>query len=134
MWGLWRTKLHWGRFSPSTSVSPANSHSTDCFTRIIVYRPGGLRIKWIQSRVTPKELPLCFEGLILCRKMITVYSENNAKHTNTPRGQEAESVNVKQVVHSKQYPLKGESAQPPWSVINTAVTSTDQAVKRRTRN
>jgi hypothetical protein len=26
--------------------------------------------------------------------MIAVYSENNAKHTNTPCGQEAESVNV----------------------------------------
>jgi hypothetical protein len=23
MWGLWWTKRHWGRFSPSTSVSPA---------------------------------------------------------------------------------------------------------------
>jgi hypothetical protein len=28
MWDLWWTKWHWGRFSPSTSVSPANSHST----------------------------------------------------------------------------------------------------------
>jgi hypothetical protein len=27
MWDLWWTKWHWGRFSPSTSVSPANSHS-----------------------------------------------------------------------------------------------------------
>jgi hypothetical protein len=26
MWGLWWTKRHWGRFSPSTSVSPANHH------------------------------------------------------------------------------------------------------------
>jgi hypothetical protein len=32
-------KWHWGRFSPSTSVSPANSHSTDCSTSII-YHPG----------------------------------------------------------------------------------------------
>jgi hypothetical protein len=25
MWDLWWTKLHWGRFSPSTSVYPANA-------------------------------------------------------------------------------------------------------------
>jgi hypothetical protein len=36
MWGLWWTKRHWGRFSPSTSVSPAN-HSTD-FSIIIITR------------------------------------------------------------------------------------------------
>jgi hypothetical protein len=29
MWGLWWTKRHWGRFPPSTSVSPANHHSTN---------------------------------------------------------------------------------------------------------
>jgi hypothetical protein len=28
------TKWHWGRFSSSTSVSLANSHSTDCSTLI----------------------------------------------------------------------------------------------------
>jgi hypothetical protein len=39
MWDLWRTNWHWGKFSPSTSVSPANSHSTDCST-LIIYRPG----------------------------------------------------------------------------------------------
>jgi hypothetical protein len=38
MWDFWWTKWHWGRFSPSTSVSPANSHSTDCPT--LIYRPG----------------------------------------------------------------------------------------------
>jgi hypothetical protein len=36
MWGFWWTKWHWGRFSPSTSVSPAN-HSTD-FSSIILTR------------------------------------------------------------------------------------------------
>jgi hypothetical protein len=36
MWGLWWTRLHWGRFSSSTSVSPAN-HSTD-FSIIIITR------------------------------------------------------------------------------------------------
>jgi hypothetical protein len=40
MWNLWSTKWHCGRFCPSTSVSPANSHSTDCSTLIIIYHPG----------------------------------------------------------------------------------------------
>jgi hypothetical protein len=43
MWDLWWTKWHWGRFSPSTSVSPANSYFTDCATFIIIiiiYHPG----------------------------------------------------------------------------------------------
>jgi hypothetical protein len=31
-------KWHWGRFSPSTSVSPANSHSTEC--SIFIYHEG----------------------------------------------------------------------------------------------
>jgi hypothetical protein len=34
MWGLWWTKRHWGTFSQSTSVSPAN-HSTN-FSLIII--------------------------------------------------------------------------------------------------
>jgi hypothetical protein len=33
-------KVVLGGFSPSTSVSPANSLSTDCSTFIIVYHPG----------------------------------------------------------------------------------------------
>jgi hypothetical protein len=33
---LWWTKWHWDRFSPSTSVSPVNSHSTDCSATIII--------------------------------------------------------------------------------------------------
>jgi hypothetical protein len=39
MWDLRWTKWHWGRFSPSTSVSPANCHSTDCSTLIICRYP-----------------------------------------------------------------------------------------------
>jgi hypothetical protein len=39
MWDLWWTKWHWGRFSPGTSVSPANSHSTD-YSTIITYHLG----------------------------------------------------------------------------------------------
>jgi hypothetical protein len=44
-------QLRQGRFSPSTSVSPANSHSTDCSTLIIYHnRPGiGRSTKWTQS-------------------------------------------------------------------------------------
>jgi hypothetical protein len=33
MWDLW----HWGRFSPSTLVSPPNSHSNYCSTITIIY-------------------------------------------------------------------------------------------------
>jgi hypothetical protein len=45
-WDLWWTKRHWGRFSPSTSVSPAN-RSTDCFTLIIIHHQGQVqRAKW----------------------------------------------------------------------------------------
>jgi hypothetical protein len=32
MWDLWWTKWRWGRFSPSTSVSFANLHSTNFLT------------------------------------------------------------------------------------------------------
>jgi hypothetical protein len=36
MWGLCWAKWHWGTFSPSTSVSPANFHSTEYSTIIII--------------------------------------------------------------------------------------------------
>jgi hypothetical protein len=39
IWALWWTKWYGGRFSRSTSVSPANSHSTDRST-LIIYHPG----------------------------------------------------------------------------------------------
>jgi hypothetical protein len=39
MWDLWWIKRHWSRVSPSTSVSPANSHSTDC-SILIINHPG----------------------------------------------------------------------------------------------
>jgi hypothetical protein len=38
MWELWWSKWHWGTFFPSTSVSPANSHS-DYSTFIAIYPP-----------------------------------------------------------------------------------------------
>jgi hypothetical protein len=40
MWDLWSTKWRWGRFSPSTSISPANLRSTNCSTITILYYPG----------------------------------------------------------------------------------------------
>jgi hypothetical protein len=57
MWGLWWTKRHCGRFSPSTSVSPAN-HSTN-FSIIIITRGwhnrsiNGRSAKWTQLDSTP---------------------------------------------------------------------------------
>jgi hypothetical protein len=38
-WDLWWTKWHWGRFSPSTWVSSANPHSSNC-SIIIIYHLG----------------------------------------------------------------------------------------------
>jgi hypothetical protein len=40
MWVLWWTKWRWGWFSPSTSVSPANRHSTNYTTITIIYHLG----------------------------------------------------------------------------------------------
>jgi hypothetical protein len=40
MWDLWWTKWPWIKFSPSTSVSPANLHSTNFSTIAITYHPG----------------------------------------------------------------------------------------------
>jgi hypothetical protein len=50
MWDLWWTKWRWGRFSPSTSVSPANLHSTNFSTITITYHLGLLQqtSKWPQ--------------------------------------------------------------------------------------
>jgi hypothetical protein len=40
MWDLWWTKWRWGRFSPSTTGSPANLHTTNFSTITITYHPG----------------------------------------------------------------------------------------------
>jgi hypothetical protein len=56
--GLWWTKRHWGRFPPSTSVSPANHHSTN-FSIIIITRgwhnrpTGGRSAEWTQLDSNP---------------------------------------------------------------------------------
>jgi hypothetical protein len=60
-WDLLWTKWRWGRFSPSTSVSPANLHSTKfsiiTITRGRYNRPfSGRRSEWTQFGLHP---PLC---------------------------------------------------------------------------
>jgi hypothetical protein len=58
MWGLWWTKWHWGMFSPSTSISPANHHYTN-FSIIIITRGwhnrfvGGRSAEWTQIGLHP---------------------------------------------------------------------------------
>jgi hypothetical protein len=59
LWDLWWTKWHWGRFFfPSTSISPANHHSTK-FPILIITRGkfnrriGGRRAEWTQMDSTP---------------------------------------------------------------------------------
>jgi hypothetical protein len=61
MWDSWWKKWHRGTFSPSTSVSPAKSQSTDCST-LIIYHPGlvqwassGRSTKWTKSHPTPRK-------------------------------------------------------------------------------
>jgi hypothetical protein len=53
MWNFWWTKWYWVRFSPRTSVSPVNSHSTDCSTLVIIYHPG--LVQWV-SLTPPQEI------------------------------------------------------------------------------
>jgi hypothetical protein len=55
MWDLWWTNWRWGRFPPITSVSPTDSHSTDCFT-LIIYHPGLVQkiSYWIESQPTSR--------------------------------------------------------------------------------
>jgi hypothetical protein len=45
MWYFWWTKWHWGRFSPSTAVSPASSLSS---SRSTLHHPGLVKLahKW----------------------------------------------------------------------------------------
>jgi hypothetical protein len=60
--GVWWTKWYWGRISPSTSVSPANLHSTNCSTVTIIYHlwlvqevSSGHSTKWAQSHPTKEK-------------------------------------------------------------------------------
>jgi hypothetical protein len=51
---LWWTKWRWGGFSPSTSVSPANLHSTNCSTITLIYHLG--LVYWARSGRSTKGL------------------------------------------------------------------------------
>jgi hypothetical protein len=69
MWGLWWTKRHWGKFSPSISVPPAHHHSTNLsiivITRAWHNRPtDGCSAEWTQLESTPLlyQLKITFEG------------------------------------------------------------------------
>jgi hypothetical protein len=57
MWDLWWTKWRWGRFSPSTSVSPANLHFTNFSTITITYQPGLVQ-QASSGRSTKSKTPL----------------------------------------------------------------------------
>jgi hypothetical protein len=63
MWDLWWTERHWGTFSPSNSVSPANHHSTN-FSIIIITRGwhdgpiGGRSAEWTQLDSTAQYINL----------------------------------------------------------------------------
>jgi hypothetical protein len=65
MWVLWWTKRHWDWFSPSTSISLANHHSTN-FSIIIITRGWHNRpissgsAEWTQSASTPHYTNLKF--------------------------------------------------------------------------
>jgi hypothetical protein len=80
IWDLWLTKWHWGRFSPNTSVSPANSHSTNCST-LIIYHPWLITIGQLMAEVpsglsltphreTKKKSNLVTSHLRLCRLIV----------------------------------------------------------------
>jgi hypothetical protein len=88
MWVMWWTKRHWGKFSPSTSVSPAN-HSTN-FSIIIITRGwqnrpiSGRSAEWTQLDSTlDYTILICLNRLMLFKGIIAVYCENHMKHTNT---------------------------------------------------
>jgi hypothetical protein len=54
-WDLLWTKWRWGRFSPSTSVTPANLHSTKF--SVLSPRRGTIGQKWPTCRVDPVWTP-----------------------------------------------------------------------------
>jgi hypothetical protein len=55
-WDLWWTKWGWGRFSPSTSVSPANLHSAQ-FSIITISRGGYNRPVVADAQSGPSSIP-----------------------------------------------------------------------------
>jgi hypothetical protein len=83
---MW-TKRPWGRFSPSTSVSPANHHSTN-FSIIIINRGwgnrhiGGRSAEWTQLDSTPHYTNYkkgLNDALCVCKKLLNKF-ETDASH------------------------------------------------------
>jgi hypothetical protein len=76
MWDLRWTKWRWGRFSPSTSVSPASFHSTNFFTITITYH---LRLvqKVSSGRSTKISTPLTKKKGTHLRSTLILYSHIN---------------------------------------------------------
>jgi hypothetical protein len=79
MWGLWWTKRHWGWFSPSTSTSPANHHSSNFYNIIITRgwhnRPiCGRSAEWTQLDSTPtitiKKINGVCSGEVVTRRVV----------------------------------------------------------------
>jgi hypothetical protein len=71
MWDLWWTKWRWGRFSPSTSVSPANLYSTNLSTITITYHPG--LVQWASSgRSIKSSTPLIKKKIQAGRSQVRV--------------------------------------------------------------
>jgi hypothetical protein len=79
MWGLWSTKRHWGRFAPSTSVSPANHHHSTNISLIIITRGwhnkpiGGRSAEWTQLDSTPHCTNLKKNNVISCSTVILTF-------------------------------------------------------------
>jgi hypothetical protein len=77
-WDLWWTKWRWSRFSPSTSVSPANLHSTNCSTITLIYHLGLYNrpeVAAVPGDVSPTPLKkykaiLCSEAYFILEKFI----------------------------------------------------------------
>jgi hypothetical protein len=70
MWDLRWTKWHLGRFSPSTSVSHANLHSTNCSTVTLIYHLG-LYNRPVVAAV-PSGLSLTPLRIIIKRKSVDI--------------------------------------------------------------
>jgi hypothetical protein len=70
MWDLWWTKWRWGRVSPSTSVSPANLHSTNFSTITITYHLG--LVQWATSGRSTNRLSLTPLRMII-RKLYNIF-------------------------------------------------------------
>jgi hypothetical protein len=111
MWDLWWTKWHWGRFSPSTSVFLANSHSTNCSRRSTSIVSGcynwpvsGWRTKWVRSHAIPRNWKEKLHGVLVslaCTEQahycITAVSHSNSYRKKGILLPKSESVGVRVV-------------------------------------